>query len=98
MNNNFNRGTFGSTDWLMGAVKKNPEGLLLLAAGCALLMRSGSSWLGSAASGSGSSNGSFNNQPQHHPSSAPRGDRGSDWGVTEGISRTAETARDYASD
>ena len=26
--------------WLVGAVKNNPEGLLLLAAGCALLMRS----------------------------------------------------------
>ncbi len=26
--------------WLIGAVKNNPEGLLLLAAGCALLMRS----------------------------------------------------------
>jgi hypothetical protein len=28
------------TGWLIGAVKNNPEGLLLLAAGCALLMRS----------------------------------------------------------
>src|SRR6476659_88387 len=26
--------------WLVGAVKNHPEGLLLLAAGCALLMRS----------------------------------------------------------
>jgi hypothetical protein len=31
----------GASDWLVGAVKNNPEGLLLLAAGCALLMRSG---------------------------------------------------------
>ena len=30
----------GPTSWLVGAVKNNPEGLLLLAAGCALLMRS----------------------------------------------------------
>ena len=30
----------GATGWLVGAVKNNPEGLLLLAAGCALLMRS----------------------------------------------------------
>jgi hypothetical protein len=30
----------GATGWLAGAVKNNPEGLLLLAAGCALLMRS----------------------------------------------------------
>ena len=29
----------GATGWLVGAVKNNPEGLLLLAAGCALLMR-----------------------------------------------------------
>jgi hypothetical protein len=31
-----------ASDWLFGTVKRNPEGLLLLAAGCALLMRSGS--------------------------------------------------------
>jgi hypothetical protein len=30
----------GGAGWLIGAVKNNPEGLLLLAAGCALLMRS----------------------------------------------------------
>jgi hypothetical protein len=29
------------THWIVGAVKRNPEGLLLLAAGCALLMRGG---------------------------------------------------------
>ena len=29
-------------DWLIGSgVRRNPEGLLLLAAGCALMMRSG---------------------------------------------------------
>ena len=32
-----------TSDWLVGAVKSNPEGLLLLAAGCALLLRSGGS-------------------------------------------------------
>jgi len=31
----------GAGEWIMGAVKRNPEGLLLLAAGVALLMRSG---------------------------------------------------------
>ena len=31
----------GGTKWIMGAMTRNPEGLLLLAAGCALLMRSG---------------------------------------------------------
>lgn len=33
----------GAAGWLVGAVKNNPEGLLLLAAGCALLMRSSGS-------------------------------------------------------
>jgi hypothetical protein len=32
----------GASEWIRGAVTRNPEGLLLLAAGCALLMRSGS--------------------------------------------------------
>lgn len=32
----------GTSDWIFGVVKRNPEGLLLLAAGAALLMRSGS--------------------------------------------------------
>jgi len=36
-------GGTGTGDWLVGAVKRNPEGLLLLAAGCALLLRSGGS-------------------------------------------------------
>jgi hypothetical protein len=29
----------GTSDWILGAIKRNPEGLLLLAAGCALMMR-----------------------------------------------------------
>jgi ElaB/YqjD/DUF883 family membrane-anchored ribosome-binding protein len=33
----------GAGEWMMGAVTRNPEGLLLLAAGIALLMRSGRS-------------------------------------------------------
>jgi hypothetical protein len=39
MTHHSHTGGFGSSDWLVGAVKKNPEGLLLLAAGCALLLR-----------------------------------------------------------
>jgi hypothetical protein len=31
----------GTGKWIMGTVTRNPEGLLLLAAGVALLMRSG---------------------------------------------------------
>jgi hypothetical protein len=29
----------GTAEWLIGAAQRNPEGLLLVAAGCALLMR-----------------------------------------------------------
>jgi hypothetical protein len=29
-------------DWLLGTVRRNPEALLLMAAGCCLMMRSGS--------------------------------------------------------
>ena len=32
-----------AADWVTAAVRRNPEGLLLLAAGCALLMRTGGS-------------------------------------------------------
>jgi hypothetical protein len=42
--------TKNASEWLLGAWKKNPEGILLLAAGCALLLRSGSSPLAAAAS------------------------------------------------
>jgi hypothetical protein len=31
----------GTSDWLLGSLKQNPEGLLLLAAGAALLLRTG---------------------------------------------------------
>lgn len=36
------RSSPGAGDWIFGAVRRNPEGLLLLAAGCALLMRTSS--------------------------------------------------------
>ncbi len=35
-------------DWIMNTVRRNPEGLLVLAAGCALLMRGGSTKASSA--------------------------------------------------
>ena len=42
MNNPSNDSYSQAGDWLMGTARRNPEALLLLAAGCALLMRSGS--------------------------------------------------------
>jgi hypothetical protein len=75
----------------MSAVKKNPEGLLLLAAGCALLMRSGS------ASAQGSSQGSGQYQ-RYSGSQTGYGGGGQDWRMRGGMSRAADTAREYASD
>ncbi len=41
MNTYPNTGMSQAGDWLLGTARRNPEALLLLAAGCALLMRSG---------------------------------------------------------
>jgi hypothetical protein len=58
------------------------------------LLRSGSSWRGT--SGSNSSTPS-DYQRRSDWESGQRGERDGDWGLTDGINRTAETARDYAS-
>ena len=88
MNNNSSTSSFGSADWLMSSVKKNPEGLLLLAAGFALLLRSGSA----SAQGSG--------RYQQYPGgrTGGYGGGGQDWRMREGMSRAADSAREYASD
>jgi hypothetical protein len=75
-----NTSGFATGDWLVGAVTKNPEGLLLLAAGCALLLRSGSRGV---------------SEPSKVYSGSERLG-----GHQDGMNqiRTAETARQYASD
>jgi hypothetical protein len=74
----------GAGSWLLGAVKNNPEGLLLLAAGCALLLRSnGAPRRGTPAYGR-------NNM-------SPAGSEGRDRTVSERLSRTAQTAGEYVS-
>jgi hypothetical protein len=93
MNSYSNTKGIGSADWLMGAITKNPEGLLLLAAGCALLLRKGTSTSGQ--------------RSQVHQTYAPdygvedarmprRGSSGKDWQMPEGISQAADTARQAA--
>jgi hypothetical protein len=72
-----------SEDWLAGVVKSNPEGLLLMAAGCALLLRSTGS-AGRRYSASRASQGAGGQ------SGAP--------GVSRSVSQAAQSARDYASD
>jgi hypothetical protein len=91
MNNYSTTSSFGSADWLMSAVKKNPEGLLLLAAGCALLLRSGST------SAQGSSYGS-SQYKRYSGSQTGYDGNDQDWRMREGMSRAADTARGYLSD
>lgn len=74
----------GGFDWL-SAAKNNPEGLLLLAAGFALLMRSGTS---SAARTHGAVSGG---QPFQHDHG-----RSGDWRVADGVGQATQVARDYA--
>ena len=93
MNNNSNTGGL-SADWLMSAVKKNPEGLLLLAAGCALLFRTRTSRSRQWSHGYQSYP---SGQGQHGPRMEHRGSGGKDWEMPEGMSRAADTAREYAS-
>jgi hypothetical protein len=80
----------GTGEWLMGAFKKNPEGMLLLAAGCALLLRSGV----------GSGRSSYSASPSRPAGQGYQGGGTSQGasGVSDTVSRAAESARDYASD
>jgi hypothetical protein len=91
--------SFGA-DWLIGAVKKNPEGLLLLAAGCALLLRGGTTptrpqradtYRGARDNREGQWDGSGYNA---------RGGRAGDHdgGLSGRVSRAADDAREYASE
>jgi hypothetical protein len=79
----------GTGEWLVGAVKRNPEGMLLLAAGCALLLRSGG-WSGRSSSAT---------VPRASGYGDPSGSRQRrESAVSETVTRAAESARDYASD
>ena len=93
MNHNSNPGGL-SADWLMSAVKKNPEGLLLLAAGCALLFRTRSSRSSQSSYGYRSYP---SGQGEHGPRMEQRGRGRKDWEMPEGMSGAADTAREYAS-
>jgi hypothetical protein len=74
MTNNSSTGL--SADWLMSAVKKNPEGLLLLAAGCALLFRTRSS---RSRQWSHEHQSYPRGQGEHGPRREHRGISGQDW-------------------
>ena len=78
----------GAAGWLVGAVKNNPEGLLLLAAGCALLMRT---------SGASKSH-SRDARVYGRNDMTQRGREARVRTVGERLFETAQSAGDYASD
>jgi gas vesicle protein len=79
-------------DWVMNTARRNPEALLLLAAGCALLMRSGRGSSRRAAAPA--------RYPDRDYSPVSRGysSASETSSVRQGLSRTAEKATDYATD
>jgi hypothetical protein len=81
-------------DWLLGTARRNPEALLLLAAGCALLMRNRA---GSLAKPERQSH-YGRDEPAYRSHQDYRSDRSSGGSDGQsGISRVAETASEYAS-
>jgi hypothetical protein len=82
-------------DWLIGTARRNPEALLLLAAGCCLLMRSGGNLSAKAASHSryGEDSERYQSQASRTPSDIGRASSN----VRDGLSRAADSATDYAS-
>ena len=78
------RESAGAGEWIMGAVTRNPEGLLLLAAGAALLMRSGRD--------------QWRRRSYAEAVSESRGHREAPTGVGERVSEAARRAGDYVSE
>jgi hypothetical protein len=103
------RDTYSQTgDWLLGAMRRNPEALLLMAAGCCLMMRSGSasSRMGARASQYMRDDWDYqtgrpSSQMRHasasaSDSAAATAKRAGDY-ASQMKDRVADTARDYAS-
>ena len=80
-------------DWLMGTARRNPEALLLLAAGACLLMRSGGSASARMAPRTGG-----DASDRNYSVDAARRPRNTAADMREGVSRAAGSAADYASD
>ena len=91
-----NRDTYSETgDWIADVVRSKPEALLLLAAGCALLLRgsgsaSASNMTNAAGAAMSNAGGAARDQADalHQQSSR----------ATQGLCRAAESATEYASD
>jgi hypothetical protein len=98
------RESAGAGEWIMGAVTRNPEGLLLLAAGAALLMRSGRGQLRSRSYADAvRENREGRRTFAHREEPTGFGDRVGETArrageyVSEATDRISETARSYAS-
>ena len=81
-------------EWILSAIKRNPEGLLLLAAGAALLLRTGSRPSGGARSMAAAYGG------DHHasgPGAVQSAVRQTIDAASDAARQTAETAASYAS-
>jgi hypothetical protein len=76
-----------ASQWLIGTAKRNPEALLVLAAGCALLMRGG---------GSSPSQASAAYHSDYYGNRGQEARTPGNW--SEGASRAVEGATEYASD
>ncbi|RWP26044.1 hypothetical protein [Mesorhizobium sp.] len=86
----------GTAEWLIGAAKNNPEGLLLVAAGCALLMRRGGSSAISSFGHAEESRGNNGHRKARSRSSSPDGHEAE---TREGGAPAAvEAAREYVSE
>jgi hypothetical protein len=87
------RDTYSQTgDWLLGAMRRNPEALLLMAAGCCLMMRSGSASSRMGARASQYMRDDWDYQTGR-PSSQMRHASGR---AREGLARASESATDTA--
>lgn len=91
----------GAGEWIMGAVTRNPEGVLLLAAGVALLMRSGrgQSATGRYAQSMSRGGRQYPGSREYSQTSEGVGEAARRAGeyVSEATDQVAETARAYAS-
>ena len=88
--------SFQAGDWLAGAARRNPEALLLLAAGACLLMRSRGSSSSRSPARSQYRDIDHGQQAGSSRTSSSAGRTASN--LREGISRAADSAADYASD
>jgi hypothetical protein len=89
--------TYGQAgNWLIGAAKRNPEALLVFAAGAALFLRGRNAQAKASPSSSYSPSRSYyDDEFSRQPTAGGSGPLSR---ATEGASRLAESAKDYASD